>query len=244
MERHIFTRVPVDNLREDQAETVFQEMAADGRQHRIFLLSYRHYRRARRDEHFMRELQDASLVIPVSRSLSWGMGFMRLPKPKLYYPFDLIIKLLGALEEKGKSAYFLGGRHEDIQKIAHVVKASFPKLRLVGRHVGFYPKDQESTVITAIQKSGPTVLVTGPGLPGKYRWAAKNASKLPVPITIWSDLTFHIMSGKKRRPTREVLAKGSYEMQGIWYKPWKWLRIHSYISYFFVLIWYKLRKIT
>lgn len=244
VERHIFTRVPVDNLTEDQALEVFQQMAADGRYHRIFLLTYKNYRKARRDEHFMRELQEASLVIPVSRSLAWGMGFLRLPKPTLYYPFDFVIKLLGALEEKGKSAYFLGGRHEEIQKIAQVIKASFPKMRLVGRHVGYYPKDQEPTVITAIQKSGPTALVVGPGLPGRFRWAAKNASRLPVPITIWSDLTFHIMSGKKQRPKREVLAKGNHETRGLWYKPWKWLRVHSYISYFFVLVWYKLRKIS
>jgi len=234
----------VDTFPEETAEQIFQEMAADGRQHRIFLLTYKNYKRARRDEHFLRFIQESSLVIPVSKSISWGMGFLKHPRPILYHPFDFVIKLLGALEEKGKTAYFLGGRHDEIQKIAHVMKSSFPRLRLVRRHVGYYPKDQEETVITAIQKSGPTVLVTGPGIPGKERWIFRNTHRLQVPIVLWSDTTFSIMSGNKKRPTREAVAKGTYDMGGLWFKPWRWFRAFSYMGFFLVLLYYKLRKLA
>ncbi|OHD12613.1 MAG: hypothetical protein A2Z96_04100 [Spirochaetes bacterium GWB1_48_6] len=244
VKRSIFTRVPIDTLTEEQAEGIFQDMASDGRQHRIFLLTYKNYKKARRDEHFLKYIQESSLVIPVSKSLVWGMGFLNLPKPVLYHPFDFVIKLLSSMEEKSKTAYFIGGHHAEIQKIAHVVKTSFPRLRLVGRHVGFYPKEQEESVITAIQKAGPTVLVVGPGVPGKQKWLYKQSSNLTVPVAIWSDTVFAIMAGRKNRPSRDSVAKGTYEMGGIWFKPWKWLRSFSYLGYFMVLLYYKVRKLN
>jgi len=243
IKRYDFLGVPIDVLPEEQFEDFFAKLLESNASWKIALIRYRDFRRATWRRDFQNQLLSCSLVLPIDQSLEWGMKFAGLPAPHRYHPFDFIIKLLGYLEKKGKSVYLLGGNPNDVQQVFDKVRSGFPKLTVIGRHAGKYPKENEKLILSAIYKSNPTLLFIGSRVRGKMNFVFENTNSLNVPIIFWSDEAFNIMSGKKKITDRESFKRsfknGTYYIGGALFNPLKWLRIPSYIIYFFMVIWQK-----
>lgn len=240
--RIMFMKVPIDIVPADEVEKIVLDLAERGQLFKLVFLTYRDFTRARRDPEYLAYLKDAALVLPVSKSLENGCGFLKLPLPVRHHPFSLIIRILGILEQKRLSFYLLGGTHREVQTIADNLRTSFPQLKNVGRHAGFFPREKESTIVTAIQKSTPSLLLVGPGVPGKDKWIFRNSQELNVKLAVWSAEAFAIMSLKKQRPDAARFAKSGEPVGGSVLNPLKWLRAFSYIWYGILLIFYRLFK--
>ena len=103
--------VPVDILPEEGIEDLVARFA-DGKNHQIILLSLWDLMRARRSGEFRTMVSGASLVLPISLSIVKGARFLRRAEPVRYMPFDFVVKLLAALEQKGEIR-LPPRRHED-----------------------------------------------------------------------------------------------------------------------------------
>lgn len=234
--------VPVDIIPEDEIPVIARQFAEQEGHKPVIFLTYARFMRARRDPDFLGQLNRAALVVPVSKSLELGCRFLRLPELVRHYPFDFTIRFLGALEEKRRTLYLLGEHHESVQTIAANMRTSFPGLTLVGRHTGHYHRDKEEPILQAIQKSTPTVLLVGPGIPGREKWAFRQGAQLPVKISIQSEETFRIMAGRKKRPSKAAFKKGTFELHRSLLNPLRIFRVFSYIWYGFLLLFGRLQK--
>ena len=231
LQRIHLLRVPIDVVPEEEIPRIAREFA-EGEGHRVIVfLTYSKFMRARRDQEFLAHLNRAALVIPVSKSLEHGCRFLKLPDPVRHYPFNFAIRFLGALEEKRRTVYLLGENHVGVQTIAANMRTSFPGLVLVGRHTGYYGRDKEEPILQAIHKATPTVLLVGPGIPGKEKWAFRQGAPLPVKVTLQSEETFRIMAGRKRRPSKASFRKGTYEIHRSMINPLRLARAFSYLWY-------------
>lgn len=244
LQRITLLKVPIDIVPEDQIARVAQEFADSEGHKTIVFLTYSKFMKARRDPEFLGQLQNASLVIPVSKSLEHGCRFLKLPELVRHYPFDFAIRFLGALEEKRRTLYLLGDHHQAVQTIAANMRTSFPGLNLVGRHTGHYGRDKEDPILQAIQKATPTLLLIGPGIPGREKWVFRQGFGLPVKVSMYSDETFRIMAGRKRRPSRASFRKGTHELHRVLTNPLRLGKIFSYTWYGLLLLVYRLRKTT
>ncbi len=99
--------VPLDILPPEGIEDLVLRFA-DGKNHQIVLLSLWDLMRARRSGEFRTMIAGASLVLPISLSITKGARFLRRSEPVRYMPFDFVVKLLAALEKRTKSVYILG----------------------------------------------------------------------------------------------------------------------------------------
>jgi N-acetylglucosaminyldiphosphoundecaprenol N-acetyl-beta-D-mannosaminyltransferase len=242
LQRITLLNVPIDIVPEEAIPAIARAFAEDESHKRIVFLTYAKFMRARRDAEFLSHLRKATLVIPVSRSLELGCRFLKLPGVIRHFPFDFTIKFLGALEEKKRTLYLLGERHDGVQTIAANIRTSFPGLTLVGRHTGHYSRDKEEPILLAIQKATPTILLAGTGIPGRDKWAFRQGSDLPVKITIHSEDAFKIMAGRKKRPSRAAFRKGTYEVPRSLFNPLRLVRVFSYAGYGFLLLVARLKK--
>jgi N-acetylglucosaminyldiphosphoundecaprenol N-acetyl-beta-D-mannosaminyltransferase len=155
--------VPVDILPPEGIEDLVARFE-DGMNHQIVLLSLWDLMRARRAGEFRTMIAGASLVLPISLAITRGARFLRRAEPLRYMPFDFVVKLLGALEQRGKSVYILGSTRTSIQKAEGNIKSTFPGLRLVGRYAGRYPKQMEGAIVEAVKKATPSLLLVGAGV--------------------------------------------------------------------------------
>lgn len=234
-------RVPVDILPEDGIEEAVKSMLADGKNHQIILLSLWDLMRARRSGEYGTMVAGAELVIPISKSIISGAKFLKKEGPVRYMPFDLIVKLLGALEKGGKSLYLFGSSPKSLQKTEANLKTTFPGLRIVGRFNGFYSRQVEPSIIQAIRKATPSLLMVGEGVPGKERWIPRSMKHFNSGIYIWCSDIFDIFAERKNRVSREVWQRGLEWIQYTVLKPWKAYRFLIFLYYKFLLLIYRIR---
>jgi len=235
--------MPVDAVDAEGALTAVERMLADGSHGQIVLLTVRDLLRARHDAEFARCLRDAALIVPVNRGLLRGARFLSSTELTLFNPFDFLIRVLSLVEKKKGSVYLLGARKDVLEVAEENLRGSFHTLRIVGRYYGFFPREAEGDIVTAIKKSAPTLVLAGTGLPGKEKWIFRHKKEFNPGISLWMSNGFEIFSGMEKQPSRRLHAMGLESMSGFRRKPWKVFAAFPYLYYLTLLAAYRLFKL-
>jgi len=230
MSRVSILGVPVDVLPEDQFERLVDSLE-DGTNHQIILLSVWDLMRARKRIEFRTMVAGASLVIPISLSIVKAARFLKRTEPLRYQPFTFVVKLLGELERRGKSAYLLGGSVAVVRRAESNLKSTYPGLRIVGRHAGYYPKTQEGAIVEAVRKASPTLLLAGRGIPGGERWIPRNLPGFSSGIYLWCSDLFSVFAHTRRRPSEALFASGLEWIPYALRRPWKVWRLFVFAAF-------------
>jgi N-acetylglucosaminyldiphosphoundecaprenol N-acetyl-beta-D-mannosaminyltransferase len=233
--------VTVDILPEEGLEDLVVRFA-DGKNHQIILLSLWDLMRARRSGEFHTMIAGASLVLPISLSIARGARFLRRAEPVRYMPFDFVVKLLAALERRGKSVYILGSTRTSIQKAEVNIKSTFPGLRVVGRYAGRYPKQMEGAIVEAVKKATPSLLLVGTGVPGRERWIPRNLARFNSGIYLWCSDLFEVFAERRSKPSKPLFRKGLEWLPFLARRPWKAYRLFIYLWYNVLLLIARIRK--
>ncbi len=236
--------IPVDAFTYEDLEAKVKELLSDQKKHHIMFLSLRDLVVAKFKSDLRTTIGRASLILPTSSYICTGAKFLtRGYIPQKIYTFEFIIKLLGAIENYGKSVYLIGGKRNILQVTESNIKSSFPGLTIVGRCAGFFPKEMERNIVTAIKKSSPALLLAGVGLPGKRYWITRNNSMFNSGISMWVGDCFDIFAGKKSKPARTTGGIVAEKIGKFIKNPLRFFNIFIYLLYFFMLLYYKIRKL-
>jgi N-acetylglucosaminyldiphosphoundecaprenol N-acetyl-beta-D-mannosaminyltransferase len=229
--------VPVDIIPPEQLGAVVYDLLSVEKEHNIVLLSLWDLLKARRNNEYRNYVLNASLIIPISKSIISGIKFITGEKAYRYMPFDFIVSLLTHLEKREFTCYLLGGKNRILQKTERNIRQTFPKLRIVGRFPGHFRRQDEATIIQAIKKASPSLLLVGKGIRGKERWIPRNNVSLGKGMRLWCSDIFDVFAEKKKHPSRSSFDKGLEWIGYCFQKPYKFFRIFPYI-------YYKLRLLT
>jgi N-acetylglucosaminyldiphosphoundecaprenol N-acetyl-beta-D-mannosaminyltransferase len=148
--------------------------------------------------------------------------------------------MLTILENREFSCYLLGGRRKVLIKTEQNIRQTFPKLRLVGRFPGYFKRHEDSTIIMAIKKSSPSLLLAGKGIRGGEKWIARNNRVLGDAMRLWCSDIFDVFAEKKRNPSRAAFNAGLEWVGYCFRNPFKLFRIFPYFGYKFLLLFHKL----
>lgn len=233
--------VPVDILPPEDIEDLVVRFE-DGMNHQIVLLSLWDLMRARRAGEFRTMIAGASLVLPISQSITRGARFLRRAEPVRYMPFDFVVKLLGALEQRGKSLYILGSTRTSIQRAEGNIKSTFPGLRVVGRYAGRYPKQMEGAIVEAVKKATPSLLLVGAGVPGREKWIPRNLARFNSGIYLWCSDLFEVFAERRSKLSKSLFKRGLEWIPFLARRPWKLYRFFIYLWYNILLLISRLRR--
>jgi len=233
-------KIPIDIVPQEQLGNIVYEMLKDGKEHNIVLLSLWDLLRARRNNEYRAYISNASLVIPISKSLISGIKFLTGEKAYRYMPFDFIVSMLTILEIREFSCYLLGGRTKVLLKTEKNIRQTFPRLRIVGRFPGYFKRHDEATIIKAIKKASPSLLLAGIGIRGRERWIARNSTALGNGMRLWCSDIFEVFAEKKKHPSRTAFNIGLEWIGYCFQNPIKFFRVFPYIHYKFLLLIYKI----
>jgi N-acetylglucosaminyldiphosphoundecaprenol N-acetyl-beta-D-mannosaminyltransferase len=240
IERFTLLKVPLDTVDPEQLEETVYGLLREGRGHDVVLLSLLDFLRARSNYEYRPFVQRATMVIPISKSLVKGARFLKKRRVYRYMPFDFVITLLAALEKREMSLYLLGGRMRSLKRAEKNLRQTFPRLRIVGRYVGNFKHQEEQTILEAIRKSAPSLLLVGKGVKGGERWIARNDALLNNGLRLWCSDLFDVFAERKRRPSRRVFERGFEWIGFCFHRPWRIFRIVPFFYYKFLLLMYKL----
>lgn len=234
--------VPVDICRPEELEPTILELLAKPGTKQIVFLSVWNLLKARQQGDYAECIRNADLIIPVSRSILRGARFLKQPVPVRYNPFSAVIDILSVLESHYKSLYLLGSRKSMLQSAESNVHATFPRLQIVGRYVGYYPKAVEKDVIQAIYKSSPSLALLCDGIREKDVWAYHRRNQFSSSIFLYYHDAIGIFSERINRVSENTFNHGNEIWMEIIHNPLKIFLFFPYLWYNILLVWYRLRK--
>ena len=208
----------------------------------IVLLSIWDLLRARRNREYREYVFNASLVIPISKSLVTGAKLLSGKQVYRYMPFNFIISLLSILEKRELSLFLLGSSNRVVYKTEKNIRYTFPSLKIVGRYEGKIRKAERPAINEAIRKASPALLLVGNRIRGGELWIARNSHNLNSDLRLWCSDLFEVFTGKKYRPSQAVFDKGLESIGYCVRNPFKFFRIIPYLYYRYLLLFYKLFK--
>ena len=242
LERINFMSVPIDVCSPDNLENEILELLAKPGTKQIVFLSLWDLLKVKAKGEYSECLRNASLVLPVSKSILTGARFLKKAVPIRYNPFDAIIQILSILESHYKTLYMLGSNKKTLEKAESNVRATFPGLRIVGKCVGYYSKNLEDDIIQAIHKAQPSLVIVSDGIKEKNCWSWNRRTRFSSSIFVYYKDAFGIFSGKTRRISEKTYSRGLEFFVEIIRNPFKIFLIFPYLYYIFKLIFYKLFK--
>jgi N-acetylglucosaminyldiphosphoundecaprenol N-acetyl-beta-D-mannosaminyltransferase len=240
IERISLLKVPLDIVPPEELEEIVYDLLKTEKGQDVVLLSLWDLLRARNNYEYRNFVQQATMVIPIAKSLVGGARFLKKKKVYRYMPFDFVINVLSILEKRELSVYLLGGRMRSLKRAEKNLRQTFPWLRIVGRFVGNFKHQEEATILQAIKKAAPSLLLVGKGVKGGERWIARNHGGLNNGLRLWCSDLFEIFAERKRRPSRKVFERGFEWIGFCFQKPWRFLRIVPYFYYKLLLLTYRL----
>lgn len=242
VERINLIGVPVDVCGPENLENEILELLARPGTKQIVLLSIWDLLKARRKGEFSECIKNASLILPISKSIIKGARILKLAVPQRYNPFDAVIQILSILESHYKTLYLFGSNKKILQKAEENVTSTFPGLRLVGRCVGYYSKNMEDDIVQAIFKSQPSLVLVSDGIKEKTLWGWKRRNRFSSSIFLYYKDAFGIFSKKIKRINPGVFERGHEIIFEIFRNPFKIFLIFPYMWYIIVVFWTKLFK--
>jgi len=233
-------RVPVDIISPEQLSPLIYDLLKEEKEFNIVLLSLWDLLRARRSGEYRSYILRAALVIPISKSIVTGIKFLTGKKAYRYMPFDFVISLLTILENREHSCYLLGGKTKVLLKTEKNLRQTFPKLRIVGRFPGYFKRQEEATIIKAIKKASPSLLLVGEGIRGHENWIPRHNLTLGKGLRLWCSDIFDVFAEKKKHPSRAAFDNGLEWISYCFQKPYKFLRVFPYIYFKLLLLFQKM----
>ena len=243
VERIEVLRIPLHSLANTDLPEVVDALLAEDGVSQIMLLRWWDFMRARADRELRRCTQDAALSIPVSKSVVAGARFLRHKRPTRHLPFDLAIRLLGALEDNHRSVYILGGTPLSLRTVGQNLRETFPGPRFVGRYTGYFNRIVESDIITAIRKAGPDFILLGGGIAAGDKWISRHRKEFGSCIALCSVETFDIIAERRQRTSRTAFQRGLDFLPALMRRPWRVLRLPVFLWYLILLLVFKVFRL-
>jgi N-acetylglucosaminyldiphosphoundecaprenol N-acetyl-beta-D-mannosaminyltransferase len=247
VERINILKVPLDIVSSEALAGRVYEMLVPEQNGRIkgkniILLSLWDLLRARGNNEYRDFVRKASMILPISKSLVGGARFLTGKTPTRYMPFDFVVNLLTILEERELSVYLLGSKARVLKKTEKKIRQTFPGLRIVGRFVGNFRRQDEGAILEAIRKASPSLLLVGRGIHGGERWIVRNTGSLNAGLRLWCSDIFDVFAERKKRPSNATFDRGLEWIDYCCQNPLRLFRLFPYFYYKFLLLAYRVFK--
>lgn len=234
--------VPVDILRPENLEIEILELLAKPGTKQIVFLSIWDLLRARHRGEFQDCINNADLIIPISKSIIKGASFLKKEIPVRYNPFSAVINILSILDSHFKTLYLLGFRGQTLHSAEKNLRDTYPNLRIVGRYVGYYPKNMENDIVQSIYKSSPSLVIVSDGIKDKNCWSYKRRNQFSSSIFIYYKEAFGIFSKRIKRVDEKTFERGHEIYHEVVRNPFKIFLILPFLKYVLTLLVYKILK--
>ncbi len=135
--------------------------------------------------------------------VKWAVYLFKGLKLHRFTPPDWFGRFAGECEKQGFSIFFLGSRQEVVEKAADILKETYPNLKIVGVHHGFFDRQiiglENRQVVQMINSLRPDNLVVGFGMPIQEQWIHDNFDDLQTHILLPVGAFFDYFAGNIRR---------------------------------------------
>ncbi len=224
--------VPVDVCGEaDVEKQVMEILSKPGVKHIVFLSLWDLLHARNKRKEYSKFLNEADMILPVSKSILWAAKVLKKKVPVRYNPFSAVISVMTTLDQHYKSLFLLGGHRKSLQIAEYNVKETFPNLQVVGRYIGHYPKYMEKDIVQAIYKSSPSLVLVSDGIKEKAMWSYNRRNSFQSSIFLYYHDAIGIFSERTKRVSEETFNRGLEIWTEILHNPLKLFLFFPYLMF-------------
>ncbi|MFW5807502.1 MAG: WecB/TagA/CpsF family glycosyltransferase [Spirochaetota bacterium] len=161
----------------------------------------------------------------------------RKPIKEEIHFLSFLMELVRLSELKEYTIFLVGARPETAERAYANILKSFPQIRIVGRHGGYFNREREQSVIEAIRKSEADIILVGMGFPKEDKWIAKLKMSLQNAVIIGVGGSLDIISGENRKAPAFFMERGLDWLWRIISRPWRIFRLLR-VAFFYVQVFF------
>jgi exopolysaccharide biosynthesis WecB/TagA/CpsF family protein len=191
LEDFVFAQVRA-NLKQSDGASVRPKLLFDINGHAISLFhSDRHYREA---------LQSADLIHADGQSVVFASRMLcAQPIRERTATTDMLLEYAARASQAQVSFFLLGADEATNAECAKRLLQMFPKLKIAGRHHGYFSRAEEAAVLQKIEQSGADILWVGLGKPLEQTFSVRARDHLSCSWIITCGGCFNFATGQYRR---------------------------------------------
>jgi N-acetylglucosaminyldiphosphoundecaprenol N-acetyl-beta-D-mannosaminyltransferase len=161
---------------------------------------------------FKNFINHSQIVFCDGFGVKWVARSLKGKELQRFTPPDWFGRLAKECARQGFSMFFLGTRQEVVEKAAANLKKTYPELKIVGVHHGFFEKTvmcpENQAVLSRINTLKPDILVVGFGMPAQEKWIFENWNELNVHVVFPVGAFFDYLAGEVKRAPRWMTENG------------------------------------
>ncbi len=129
-----------------------------------------------------------------------------------------------------------------MDEAAAFLRDTFRNLKIIGRYVGYYPKNIEDDIVQAIFKAQPSLVLLSDGIKEKNCWSYRRRNRFSSSVFLYYRDALGSFSERVKRVKEKTFNNGHEIFVELMHNPFKIFLLVPYFWYKVVLLWYKIRK--
>ena len=234
--------IGIDNCTRQQAVVKVLRMIEEGGVHHVMALNPYKLHRLTTNNDLNLIASKADLKIAVGAGLPWTASFLGKPLKERIHFVSFLMDIIRIAEIKEITIFMVGAKPEIIEQAYANIKKSFPMIRIVGRHGGYFNKERASNVIEAMRKSEAQIILVGLGFPKEDKWIYQIKNQFKNTVFIGIDGSIDIISGQKHKAPAFFMEKGLDWFYRIITRSWRYLRLLRLLLFYIQVVWQKIRQ--
>jgi len=232
--------VSIDNLTIQQAVYKVIKMVEDKGVHHVMTLNPYKLMRIKSNSDLRLISEKADMHIASGAGIQWAANVLRKPIKERIPLLSFMMEIVRIAEIKEYSIFLVGGKPEITERAFFNIKKSFPNIRIVGRHGGYFDSEREKSVIEAMRKSEANIIFVGLGFPKEEKWIYKYKNEFKNTILISVGGCIDIISGEIKKAPPYFMKNGLDWFYRIITRPWRIGRLLRIIQFFIATLFKRL----
>jgi N-acetylglucosaminyldiphosphoundecaprenol N-acetyl-beta-D-mannosaminyltransferase len=169
------------------------------------------YIEAGKDPLFNEALMASDFIIPDGVGIVMAARVLARKKIKKIAGSDIHRVIIGALNEKKASCYYLGSTDGTLQKIIKRLSSEHPSVRVGSFSPPYkttFNKEETVSMIKAVNEFNPEVLFVGMTAPKQEKWVYENRLLINAPVICSIGAVFDFYAGTVNRPGKFWISIG------------------------------------
>ncbi len=228
--------IGIDNITREQAVYKIIRMIEEKGVHHVITLNPYKLHRLRTNADLRLISDKANMHIASGAGVGWAAKFLKNPLKERIGLLSFMMEVIRLAEIKEYTIFLVGGKPEVAERAFFNIKKSFPNIRIVGRHGGFFDETREKAVIEAIRKSEANIVFVGLGFPKEDKWIYKIKGEFKNTVFISVGGSFDTISGEKRKAPSYFMENGLDWFYRIITRPWRIGRLLRVVLFFLTVV--------
>lgn len=177
----------------------------------IYFFNSHCYNISRKNPRYLDSINNANLLLNDGIGIKIALKMFGINEKENMNGTDLIPQIIELAYSLNKNIYLLGGKPGIVEKVEKKLNEKYLGCNIVGKHNGYFKKEETNEIIRDILNSKTDLLIVGMGVPYQELWIENNKVALSkIKIVIAGGAILDFLSGDVRRAPK-ILRKLNLE---------------------------------